>query len=94
MALQKTECLVAYCDGCGTPREHNYIPHYESETAALDDLQDGEWTVWEGKIWCENCSPPCVCGHLFGEHDYGHEPCQDCACKGYTVSDAVGEPEP
>ena len=84
MVVKKIECYVPYCDVCKQAHEGDYTVHYDTEAAALEDIQDHDWWVWEGHIWCLNCLPPCVCGHLFGEHDYGGSSCEDCPCKGYS----------
>jgi hypothetical protein len=84
MGLEKTACLVARCDVCRTIQEHDYIPHYASESEAHEGLENDEWQMWEGHIWCYNCDPPCACGHGFGDHDFGEAPCQDCSCQGYA----------
>ncbi len=93
--LKKLECFVLACDGCGEEPEHGdgYVPHYPAELKgeAEAQVQDCDWTVWNGRHWCLDCRPACsTCGHLFGEHDYGEAPCMEedsCTCQAFTVEE-------
>ena len=90
MTVKKQTCYTAHCDECDEVVENadGFTPHYNTEGEALSDVTDADWWVWEGHVWCPNCLPPCVCGHLFGEHDYGEAPCEpfgaDCSCQNYS----------
>lgn len=89
MPLQKSECYTITCDVCGEDLQagDGYIPHYPTENEARGEASEMDWVVWEEHYWCDRgtCLPNCVCGHLFGEHEYGEHPCQetDCTCQGF-----------
>ena len=85
--FKKLDCTVIVCDNCNQEIENmdGFTLHFpaELEGEAEEDAQNADWWVWEGQHWCESCGiPPCTgCGHMFGDHDMGEAPCEDCSCK-------------
>jgi len=84
MPIKVTVCYLAECDECGNNFEHDYVPHFDNSAEAKEMVRDCEGVVYGDHVWCELHVPPCTCGHLFGEHDYGDGPCEDCPCDSYT----------
>jgi len=84
MPITTVVCYVATCDTCGNNFEGDYILHGATEQEIREHVETFNGAVFGDHVWCEDCTPPCTCGHLFGEHDYGDAPCEDCACEGYT----------
>ena len=97
--ITQTKCYVASCDTCGAEPESadGYIPHFANPQEFKAD--EYEWTIWQDKTWCEDCGASvCMCGHLFGEHDYGEAPCENesaegCPCQAYAPDEARSERE-
>jgi len=97
--ITETRCYVASCDSCGAEPESadGYIPHFASPEEF--EANEYEWTIWQDKTWCEDCGASvCMCGHLFGEHDYGEAPCENesaegCPCQAYAPDEARSERE-
>ena len=84
MAIDVTVCYVATCDICKEDFEDDYLPHFHSVTEAREHIETYDGAVFGDHVWCQDCIPPCSCGHLFGEHNHGDAPCEDCACEGYV----------
>lgn len=93
MAYTKQECLLLSCDGCEKPFEHEYIPHYASESEAREEATELDWTFTGGLAWCGYCDMPnCACGGTFIDHIEEDEGCEHCdgSCERYHAA----EPEP
>lgn len=57
MAITKTTCYLAECDGCGEQWEDEYVVHHESRAAAIDYAMDNERAIIIGEtVYCESCA--------------------------------------
>ena len=84
MAIKTTVCYVATCDKCDEDFEGDYVPHHHTEADARQTVRDCDGATFGEHVWCEDCIPPCSCGHSFADHDHGDQPCDECPCKGYA----------
>lgn len=91
MPITTTVCYVATCDTCGDDFEGDYILHAETMTEIREHVETFDGAVFGNHVWCESHIPPCTCGHLFGEHDHGDSPCDECECGGYDPLEAAGQ---
>ena len=82
MGINVASCYTVTCDKCTLDLEHEYIPHYPTRGDAEQGAMDEDWVVINGLVWCDRCVPFCECGHGFAAHNY--DPCDDCACEGFT----------
>ncbi len=87
--LREHKCYVIVCDVCKNTHEGDgAIPHFYSIAEAQEYMEmfDCEYQAYKGVMWCWGCSPTCLCGHMFGEHEFGDEPCEECECDGFQFS--------
>jgi len=93
--IRQETCYVAHCNTCGEEYENGdgVIYHMPTPELAREEAENCDWRFWKDKCWCEFHVPPCRCGHLLGNHDYGESPCQECGCQEYDPVEPEGRKE-
>ncbi len=92
MAIKSQTCFVLCCDLCnGMDADADFIPHFDNPEDARESgtYFDNGWTHWLGKDWCPSCNPACLCGDFFGDHEYGEDRCEECACGGFQLPESA-----
>lgn len=71
MPIAKAECYFVECDKCGRNQDLGElaIPHFPTDSDAKGDAEDHDWAFYKDAVWCEKCTPLCVCGHYLDLHD-------------------------
>lgn len=86
--LTTITCVVATCDLCGDNAERDFVPHFTSETNALEQLVCEGWRVLDNEhLICRVCDAKRTCelkGHSWA-------PWRPCHCHG-NVLRHVGTP--
>lgn len=82
MSINSRRCYVVTCDACRTgleDRDEGFIPHFDTEDAALAYALDDGWHIdVDGHLYCRRCVAIAWC--LTDGHDY--TPWMPCACQG------------
>jgi hypothetical protein len=81
MSFTKTTCYTAACDDCRQPYEHDFVPHFDSVTDAIDEaINASDWWGDADLLLCDTCryKPHAVvpdgnccsrCGAAASDHD-------------------------
>ena len=59
MSIERHRCFVPACDACRADLhdvDEGYIPHFDTEDAALTHALDSGWRIdTDGHIYCDRC---------------------------------------
>ena len=82
MAFKRVSCVYAACDYCSDTADEF---HWTTEKDAKYIAEESGYRFWEGAQWCWDCNPLCICGHGFGNHDFGEDGCADDECPKFRL---------
>lgn len=104
MGMRTTTCYIPFCDGCRHEIDcGDYIPHYDNEKRAIEDTENYDWIVIDGRLYCEDCRHLAgLCANCKNEDGDAHErddhdpatgTCKfdDCTCPGFASMAAQQE---
>ncbi|MFG1846698.1 hypothetical protein [Micromonospora carbonacea] len=71
MTFKAKTCFEIVCDGgCENPWEDDAVPHFDTESEAVEYAKQAGWSVIGGRALCSECLSKAACertGHLWGD---------------------------